>query len=40
MMKIFETTDAASIVGEVIGTLVAIGVYYLMAYGLYLGLIH
>ena len=39
-MKIFETTDSASMVGQVIGALVAIGVYCLMGYGLYLGLVH
>ncbi len=39
-MKIFEAHDTAGKVGEAIGTLVAIGVYCLMAYGLYLGLFY
>ena len=39
-MTNFDTQDTASTVGEIIGTLVAIGVYCLMAYGLYLGLFH
>jgi hypothetical protein len=39
-MQIFEMDDTASRIGEVIGTLAAIGVYCLMAYGLYLGLFH
>jgi hypothetical protein len=39
-MQIFGMDDAASRIGEVIGTLVAIGVYCLVAYGLYLGLFH
>ncbi len=34
----FESPDTATRIGEVIGTLIAVGVYGLMAYGLYLGL--
>jgi hypothetical protein len=32
--------DPATRIGEFIGGLIAIGVYCLMAYGLYLGLVH
>jgi hypothetical protein len=39
-MKIFEAPDPASKIGAVIGTLLAIGVYCLMAYGTLLGLFH
>ena len=39
-MKIFETHDTATMIGEVIGTLLAFGAYCLMAYGLYFGMFH
>jgi hypothetical protein len=39
-MKIFATDDTASKIGAIIGTLLAIGVYCLMAYGTLLGLFH
>jgi len=39
-MQIFETHDLASTIGTYIGTGIAIGVYCLMAHGLFLGLFH
>ena len=40
MTKIVDGPDVATKIGEIIGTLVAISVYCLMAYGLYFGLFH
>jgi hypothetical protein len=39
-MEIFATQDTASKIGSGIGALIAIGVYCLMAYCLYLGLFY
>jgi hypothetical protein len=39
-MQIFQTHDPASKIGASIGTLIAVGVYGLMAYGLFLGLFY
>jgi hypothetical protein len=39
-MEMFATEDTASKIGSGIGTLIAIGVYCLMAYAMYLGLFY